>query len=128
MSLENIRLKKYKRKGSNTMRVAYIFSTTNSHEILKTMIIPQLLDDRHGVEVAGMMFFFDNTFCLLKGTEMGDNLQKISEKYGTVLMACDQCAIKRGIEDKLVSNAGIGCFPNLYAVLGSAGIDQVITL
>ena len=110
------------------MKVAYVFSTSNSHEILKTMIIPQLLEDRHGAEVAGMMFFFDNTFALLKGTEMGDNLQKIAEKHGTILMACDQCAIKRGIEDKLVDVAGIGCFPNLYAVLGGAGIDQVITL
>lgn len=110
------------------MRVAYVFSTNNSHEILKTMIVPQLLEERHGAEVAGMMFFFDNTFCLLKGTEMGDNLQKISEKYGVILMGCDQCCIKRGIEDKLVDNAGIGCFPNLYACLAGAGIDQVITL
>jgi len=110
------------------MKVAYVFSTTNSEEILRTMIIPQLLDERHGAEVAGMMFFFDNSYFLLKGTEMGENLQKISEKYGTILMACDQCAIKRGIEDKLVDSAGIGCFPNLYTCLGGAGIDQVITL
>ncbi|MGI6685771.1 MAG: DsrE-related protein SaoD [Bacillota bacterium] len=110
------------------MKVAYIFSTTNSQKILNTMIIPQLLEDRHGAEVAGMFFFFDNSFFLLEGTEMGENLQKIHEKYGTILMACDQCAIERGIEDKLVSGAAIGCFPNLYAILGSAGIDQVITL
>lgn len=110
------------------MKVAYIFSTTNSQEILRSMIIPQLLEDRHGVEVAGMMFFFDNTYFLLKGTEMGDNLQSIAEKHGTALMACDQCAIKRGIETKLVDNAGIGCFPDLYACLGSVGLDQVITL
>ena len=110
------------------MKVDYIFSSNNSHEILRTMIIPQLLEERHGAEVAGMMFFFDNTFCLVKGTEMGDDLQKIAEKYGTILMACDQCAIKRSIEDKLVDSAGIGCFPNLYACLAGAGIDQVITL
>ena len=33
------------------MRVAYIFSTTNAQRILDKMIIPQMLEDRHGVEV-----------------------------------------------------------------------------
>ena len=92
------------------------------------MIIPQMLEDRHGVEVAGMMFFFDNTFLLTKGSSPGDRLQEIHEKFGTVLMGCDMCTIERGIDDKLVDGACIGCFPNLYAVLGNAGIDQVITL
>ncbi len=45
-----------------------------------------------------------------------------------IIMACDQCAIERGIENNLVDGATIGCFPNLYACLGSAGVDQVITL
>lgn len=110
------------------MRVAYVFSTTNAHKILDKMIIPQILEERHGVEVAGMMFFFDNTFLLTKGSKTGDRLQEIHEKYGTVLMGCDMCTIERGIDDKLVDGAAIGCFPNLYAVLGSAGVDQIITL
>jgi len=110
------------------VKVAYIFSTSNSQKILNTIIIPQLLDDRHVAQVTGMFFFFDNSYFLLAGTQMGEDLQKINEKYGTILMACDQCAIERGIENKLVPSATIGCFPNLYAVLGSAGIDQVITL
>lgn len=110
------------------MKVAYIFSTPNSQKILNTMIIPQLLEERHVAEVAGMFFFMDNTYFLVEGHQMSEDLQKISEKYGTILMACDQCAIERGIEDKLIPAASIGCFPNLYAVLGSAGIDQVITL
>lgn len=110
------------------MRVAYVFSTTNAHKILDKMIIPQMLEERHGAEVAGMMFFFDNTFLLTKGSSTGDRLQEIHEKYGTVLMGCDMCTIERGIDDKLVDGAAIGCFPNLYAVLGSAGVDQIITL
>ena len=110
------------------MKVAYVFSTTNSQKILDKMIIPQMLDGTHGVEVAGMMFFFDNTFLLTAGCSTGDRLQKIHEKYGTLLMACDICAIERGIEEQLVPGAGIGCFPNLYAALAPAGVDQVITL
>ena len=110
------------------MTVAYIFSTTNSQKILDKMIIPQMLEDKHGVNVAGMMFFFDNTFLLTQGCSTGDKLQKIHEKYGTLLMACDVCAIERGIEELIIPGAGIGCFPNLYAVLASAGVDQIITL
>ncbi len=110
------------------MRVAYIFSTNNAQRILDKMIIPQMLEERHGVEVAGMMFFFDNTFLLSEGSITGDRLQEIHEKFGTILMACDMCAIERGIDDKLIKGATIGCFPNLYAVLGGANIDQVVTL
>jgi sulfur relay (sulfurtransferase) complex TusBCD TusD component (DsrE family) len=110
------------------MKVAYVFSTTNSQKILDKMIIPQLLEERHGVEVVGMMFFFDNTFMLTRGSSTGDRLQKVHEKYGTLLMACDICAIERGIEDMLVPGSGIGCFPNLYEALSAVGVDQVITL
>lgn len=110
------------------MKVAYVFSTNNAQRILDKMIIPQLLEGRHGAEVVGMMFFFDNTFLLTAGSSTGDRLREIHEKYGTLLMACDMCAIERGIEDKLVPGAGIGCFPNLYAALEGAGLDQVITL
>ena len=110
------------------MKIAYVFSSTTSQKILNTMIIPQLEEDRHGVDVAGMFFFMDNTFFLLDGTEMGDRLRQIQEKNGLLLMACDQCAIERGIEGKLIPGAKIGCFPQLYSALGGAGVDQVITL
>ena len=110
------------------MKVAYVFSTSNVQKILDKMIIPQMLDGSHGVEVVGMMFFFDNTFLLTQGCSTGDRMQEIHEKYGTLLMACDLCAIERGIEKKLVPGAGIGCFPNLYAALSLVGVDQVITL
>ena len=110
------------------MKIAYVFSTANCQKILDKMIIPQMLEGNHGAEVAGMMFFFDNTFLLTEGSGIGDKLQKIHEKYGTLLMACDLCAIERGIENRLVPGAGIGCFPNLYAALAPAAVDQIVTL
>ena len=87
------------------MKVAYLFESEHAREILENMIIPQLEEDRHGVEVAGMMFFFDNAYMLVEG-----------------------CCYQRDIADKLIAPAGIGCFPNVYAALAPAGVDQVITL
>lgn len=110
------------------MKVAYIFSTSNAHYILSNMIVPQLEADRHGFEVAGMFFFVDNTFFLLKGNDIGERLSEIAKRKGMLLMACDKCAEDRGIEDDLVEGAAIGCFPDLHKALGGAGIDQVITL
>ena len=49
------------------MKVAYLFESEHAREILENMIIPQLEEDRHGVEVAGMMFFFDNAYMLVEG-------------------------------------------------------------
>jgi len=46
------------------MKVAYIFSSqghTVSYKLGK-MILPQLEEDRHGVEVVGMFFFEDNNY------------------------------------------------------------------
>lgn len=110
------------------MNVAYIFSSTNAHKILDKMIIPQLEQGNHGAEVLGMFFFMDNTLFLSKGNPVGEKLSKINNKTGMIIMGCDQCTIERGIEGNLVDGATIGCFPNLYACLEDAGIDQVITL
>lgn len=111
------------------MTVAYVFSTPGSHKILSTMIVPQLEENRHGVNVAGMFFFFDNTFMLVKGNAVGERLKKLlaSGKL-QLLMACDQCAYEREIDKNLVEGARIGCFPDLYAALAPAKVDQVITL
>nr|WP_245580641.1 DsrE-related protein [Brachyspira alvinipulli] len=95
------------------MKVAYIFSSQNSHMILDKMIVPQLLNDNHGAEVVGMMFFADNTFMLTKGSSVGDRLSKVLEKKKILLMACNICAIERGIDNKLIDGACIGCFPRL---------------
>lgn len=110
------------------MRVAYVFESLYAREILENMIIPQLEKGNHGAEVAGMMFFFDNTYMLHKDCDIAKRLAAISEKTGMLLMACDRCCYQREIDDKLINPAGIGCFPNLYAALGGANIDQVITL
>jgi hypothetical protein len=45
-----------------------------------------------------------------------------------MIMGCDQCVYERKIENMLVPGATLGCFPTLYAALGSAGVEQVITL
>ncbi|HAG11210.1 MAG TPA: sulfur reduction protein DsrE [Desulfotomaculum sp.] len=110
------------------MKVAYVFTSTNSQKILDKMIIPQLENQRHGADVVGMFFFMDNTFFLVQGTEMGERLQGLHEATGMLLMACDQCAIERHIDDRLIPGAMIGCFPNLYAALSQVELDQVITL
>lgn len=109
------------------MKVAYIISSDNARTILRDMVIPQLEAGNHGAEVVGMFFVFDNTFLLLKDTDIGDRLQKLHEETGMVLLACDQCAIERQIESSLVQGAAIGCFPVLYGALGSVDLDQVIT-
>jgi hypothetical protein len=41
------------------------------------------------VEVAGMFFFVDNTFMLVKGNAVGDRLSKLRKANGMLLMACD---------------------------------------
>lgn len=110
------------------MKVAYIFATNTTNKILSSMIVPQLESGRHGADVVGMFFFVDNTFYLVKGNDIGERLNRISKGNGMLLMACDQCAYERDIANKLVDAARIGCFPDLYAALGTVGLDQVITL
>lgn len=111
------------------MKVAYVFSTNLSHRILNTMIVPQLEEDRHGVEVVGMFFFVDNCYMLTKGNAVAERLKKLMDQGKIkMLMACDQCAYERDIDKKLVDGARIGCFPDLYGALGPAGVEHVITL
>lgn len=110
------------------MKVAYVFESPNAYRILETMIVPQLEEKRHGVDVVGMFFFFDNTFFLLKGAPIADRLKKLSSQTGMLLMGCDQCCYERHIADKLVEGAKIGCFPDLYKALMPAAPNLVITL
>jgi hypothetical protein len=118
---------------SNTgvkMKVAYIFST-QGHSVsfkLGKMILPQLENDDHGVEVAGMFFFEDNNYVLQKGNPIGECLARVAKETGMLLMGCDQCCEEREIEDGLVDGAVIGCFPNLYSALSGDMPDQIITL
>ncbi len=117
-------------KEEAKMKVAYIFST-QGHSVsykLGKMILPQLEKDAHGVEVVGMFFFEDNAYVLQRGNPIGERLAKVAAKSGMLLMACDQCAYEREIDNMLVDGATIGCFPDLYGALSGNMPDQVITL
>ena len=112
------------------MKVAYIFSSqghTVSYKLGK-MILPQLEEGRHGVDVVGMFFFEDNNYVLVKGDPLGERLAKVARKQNILLMGCDQCCYEREIDAMLVEGATIGCFPNLYGALAGNPPDQVITL
>lgn len=125
------------------MKVAYVFSTsghTASYKLGK-MILPQLEAGNHGAQVVGMMFFDDNNYVLRKGDPLGERLAKVAQEQGILLMMCDQCAIERGLAEgeagsvpstvtcvNTVDGVKVGCFPDLYAALAGAEVDQVITL
>jgi hypothetical protein len=110
------------------MNVAYVFSTSNASYILERMIVPQLEEGRHGAAVAGMFFFVDNNYLLVRGNPTGERLARIAKRTGMVLMGCDQCCYQRAIADRLIEGIPIGCFPDLYQALSGAKVDQVITL
>ena len=55
------------------MKVAYILNSPNAANYkVGEMILPQLENDTHGVEVAGIFFFDDNTMLLQKGNPKGN--------------------------------------------------------
>ena len=106
------------------------------------MILPQLESETHVAGVCGMFFFDDNIHILSEGNEFGARLSKLAREKGILLMACDQCALRRGYTEGdfsecgsgtlspkgLVAGATVGCFPQLYEALSGANLDQVITL
>ena len=125
------------------MKVAYIFRNDMSATFqLATMILPQLEQGNHGVEVVGMMFFDDNVYSLSSESEIGQRLSAVAEKQNSLLMICDQCALRRGMATGDFSQCGsgevkakntvngviAGCFPQLYGALAGNMPDQVITL
>lgn len=121
------------------MKVAYIFATSghNASYKLGKMILPQLEEGRHGVEVVGMFFFDDNNYILREGDPIGARLAKVAADQGILLMMCDQCALERGLArgdvgecepSGVVDGVQVGCFPDLYAALSGNPPDQVITL
>ena len=125
------------------MKIAYVFKTIMASTYqLSSMILPQLENDSHGVDVIGIFFFDDNIFCLKQNDSVGERLSKIARNRGMLLMVCDQCAVRRGLAEGtfeqcgsgdvkargLVEGVVAGCFPQLYSALGSNPPDQVITL
>lgn len=121
------------------MKVAYVFATsghTASYKLGK-MILPQLEDGDHGVEVVGMFFFDDNNYLLREGDPMGERLAKVAKEQNILLMMCDQCALERGLATGgprdatvvgTVKGVQVGCFPELYEALSGNLPDQIITL
>ena len=125
------------------MKIAYIFRNNMAYTFqLNSMILPQLENKSHGVDVVGMMFFDDNLHVLAKGNEFGERLSKVAKEQNILLMICDQCAIRRGFAEGDFKQCGTGevkakgtvkgviagCFPQLYQALSSNPPDQIITL
>ena len=121
------------------MKIAYVFSTSGHTASYKLgqMILPQLEDGDHGVEVVGMFFFDDNTYLLRAGDPLGERLGALARGNGMLLMLCDRCALERGLAEGearaakptgTVEGVQVGCFPDLYSALAGNPPDQVITL
>jgi hypothetical protein len=121
------------------MKVAYVFSTSGHTASYKLgrMILPQLEQGTHGVEVVGMFFFDDNTYLLRAGDPVGERLGRVAAEHGMLLMLCDQCALERCLAEGeigaalpagTVAGVRVGCFPDLYAALAGDPPDHVITL
>jgi len=121
------------------VKIAYLFTNsghTASYKLGK-MILPQLEEGRHGVDVVGMFFFDDNNYILRQGDPIGERLSKVAKEQGILLMMCDLCAIERGLAVGeagnckpvgVVEGVAVGCFPDLYAALAGNPPDQVISL
>ena len=125
------------------MKIAYVFKTNMASTFqLSSMILPQLENNTHLVDVIGMFFFDDNIYCLRENDPVGERLAKIAKERNMLLMVCDQCAVRRNLAEGtfeqcgsgdvkskgLVAGVQAGCFPQLYQALGSNPPDQVITL
>ncbi|AWR93911.1 DsrE family protein [Acidianus brierleyi] len=106
-------------------KVAYIALTNLAQYILVNMVIPQLEEGRHNVEVKGIFFVHDNVYMLTKNTDTAERLRKLHEK-GIYLQACDQCTYMRNLANSLIDEAKIGCFPDFYSAVGDA--DLIITI
>lgn len=121
------------------MKVAYIVNSPHAAWYkIGRMVLPQLEENRHGVEVVGMFFFDDNAWMLRSGDPTGERLAKVAKEKGMLLMLCDQCAASRNLARKVgdnkyepvdtVEGVQVGCFPDLYSALSGNPPDQVITL
>ena len=125
------------------MKVAYLLRSDMASTFqLAAMILPQLEGGFHGVDVVGMFFFDDNTYCMRKGDPIGERVSKIANEKGILLMLCDQCAVRRNLAKGTFEQCGtgefdpkdtvevvqVGCFPQFCKALSGNIPDQVITL
>ena len=89
------------------------------------------------------MFFFDeNAQVLRAGNEIGERLNKIAKEKNMLIMACDQCALRRDLAEgdfdqcgtgsvkpkNMIEVGQVGCFPQLYSALSGNVPNLVITL
>ena len=73
------------------MKIAYVFKTNMASTFqLSSMILPQLENNTHLVDVIGMFFFDDNIYCLRENDPVGERLAKIAKERNMLLMVCDQ--------------------------------------
>ena len=62
------------------MKIAYIFRNNMASTFQQcSMILPQLENKSHGVNVVGMMFFDDNLHVLAKGMNMEKDCQRLQK-------------------------------------------------
>ena len=85
------------------MKVAYVFSTSGHTASYKLgqMILPQLEDGDHGVEVVGMFFFDDNTYLLRAGDPLGERLGRVARENGTLLMLCARVVMTQRVPPRV---------------------------
>ena len=84
------------------MKIADVFANDMASTYkLSSMILPQISEaDSHIVQVVGMFFFDDNILSLRKWrSSRGARLAKIAEEKNILLMACDQCALRRNLAE-----------------------------
>jgi intracellular sulfur oxidation DsrE/DsrF family protein len=108
------------------MKVAYMFESGVSHNILNTMILPQLEESKHHAEVVGMYFFGDATYMLTKGNPIGERIQKLRAKNPFVMVVCDQSVLHREIDKNLMDGVTVGCFPDFFKAIEAAGVQHII--
>ncbi len=107
--------------------MAYIVESPLGNYILGQMVVPQLEEGRHYVEVKGIFFIDNNVYLLMKGNPLAERLAKLSREKGIYLQACDQCTYMRNLEGAIIEEAKIGCFPDFYkAVIDK--VDFIITI
>lgn len=108
------------------MKLAYMFESSLSHNILSTMVLPQMEEGKHHAEIVGMYFLGDAVYMLAKGNRLGERIQKLRARMPFAVVACDQSVLGRDLDKNLIDGVTVGCFPDFYQRIESAGVQHVI--
>jgi intracellular sulfur oxidation DsrE/DsrF family protein len=103
-----------------------MFESGLPHNILNTMILPQMEAGKHHAEVVGMYFFGDSVYMLMKGNKLGERIQKLRAKKPFPIVVCDQSVLHREIEMNLMDGVTLGCFPDFYKAIEANGVDSIV--